>query len=269
VDIGKRKTLNPYFVAGRMGLLRLQWDLQPRSWISRRRVRRWKNRYKGGKAIILCNGPSLNHVDFDLLQESGVFTFGLNKINLLFSRTDFRPSVIVSVNPLVIEQNAAFFNTTELPLFLDGGAAKHIQFRENIHFLHTGSSVLGKFARDCSMSINQGYTVTYVAMQLAFHMGFDRVALVGCDHSFAARGPANQTVVAGKTDPDHFDPHYFSGGMKWQLPDLMYSEFHYRIARDVYEQAGRRIVNCTVGGKLEVFERQDLGDFLDQQLNQP
>lgn len=264
MDIGKRETLNPYFVAGRMVLFRLLWDLRPMAWISRRRVKRWKDRYKDGRAVILCNGPSLNHVDFNALQRAGVFTFGLNKINLLFSRTDFRPSVIVAVNPLVIEQNASFFNTTVLPLFLDGGAAKHIKYRENIHFLHTGNSVLGKFARDCAMSINQGFTVTYVAMQLAFHMGFSRLALVGCDHSFAAKGPANKTVVSGKTDPDHFDPHYFSNGMKWQLPDLVYSEFHYRIAKDVFEQAGRRIFNCTAGGRLEVFERQDLGDFLGQ-----
>lgn len=263
MNIDKRETINPYFIAGRMVLFRLIWDLHPFAWVSRRRLRRWKNRFMGSKAVILCNGPSLNKVDFDALSRKNICTFGLNKINLLFSRTEFRPTVVVAVNPLVIEQNAPFFNETDLPLFLDSGAARSVRFRKNIHFLHTGNSVLGKFARDCSMSVAQGFTVTYVAMQLAFHMGFSRVALVGCDHSFATSGPANQTVVSGKTDPNHFDPSYFSGGMKWHLPDLTYSEFHYRIAKDVYEQAGRRIVNCTAGGKLEVFERQDLWNFLE------
>ncbi len=63
-------------------------------------------------------------------------------------------------------------------------------------------------------------------MQLAFHMGFKEVALVGCDHSFATKGPAYKTVIAGKEDPDHFDPNYFSGGVKWDLPSIAASTFH-------------------------------------------
>jgi hypothetical protein len=34
-------------------------------------------------------------------------------------------------------------------------------------------------------------------------------------------------------------------------------------ARNMYEAAGRRIVNCTEGGKLDIFERQPLAQFLD------
>ena len=112
------------------------------------------------------------------------------------------------------------------------------------------------------MGIHQGNTVTYVAMQLAFHMGFQDVALVGCDHSFAVSGPANKTVVAEGMDQSHFDPNYFSNGDKWQLPDLDESESSYRKASQVYSAHGRRLVNATVGGKLDVLERVSLGSFL-------
>jgi hypothetical protein len=98
-------------------------------------------------------------------------------------------------------------------------------------------------------------------MQLAFHMGFKNIALVGCDHSFATKGPANKTVIAGQQDPNHFDPNYFSEGVKWQLPDIIGSELHYDLARDIFERYGRKIVNCTEGGRLEIFERQPLGEF--------
>lgn len=256
------ETINPYRHGASLFLRRLKWDVNYRSWRSRARLRRLRNKHRGQKAVILCNGPSLLKVDFDQLSHSGVFTFGLNKINMLFDKTDFRPSTIVAVNPYVIEQNREFYNSTEIPLLLDScGTKVGINFRENIAFLHS-AALHGAFARDCSMSIFQGHTVTYVALQLAFHMGFSRVALVGCDHNFATKGPANKTVESGDSDPNHFDPKYFSGGDKWQLPDLFESEMAYFKAKTEYEETGRKIVNCTEGGKLEIFPRSSLESFL-------
>jgi len=117
-------------------------------------------------------------------------------------------------------------------------------------------------ARDCSISINDGHTVTFVAMQLAFHMGFDSVALIGCDHDFSAKGPPNQTVVSSEKDDSHFDSNYFAGGMKWQLPDLVQSELSYALAKEVYEAFDRKIFNATEGGQLELLPRIRLADFV-------
>ena len=167
---------------------------------------------------------------------------------------------MVSVNGFVIEQNADFFNQTDLPLFLDQSAKAHVLNRDNVHFIH--SSHQAKFARDCSISVSQGATVTYVALQLAFHMGFRRVALVGCDHSFAVKGPANATVKSGAVDHSHFDPNYFAGGVNWQLPDLLTSEVSYTNAEQTFREFGGEVVNCTEGGRLEVFRRMALQDFL-------
>lgn len=50
--------------------------------------------------------------------------------------------------------------------------------------------------------------------------------------------------------------------MKRQLPDMPASTFHYDVAKEVFENHGREIVNCTEGGKLEVFSRQSLSEFL-------
>lgn len=254
-----RPTLNPYRRAAGLVIRRLAWDVRLEAWLSRAKLRDWKDRYSGQKAVILCNGPSLLKVDFTALKN--VFTFGLNKINLLFDKSAFRPSCIVAVNPFVIEQNAQFYNQTDIPLFLDSWAAqrKVVRMRSNVAFVH---STQEGFAKDCSISIYQGYTVTYVAMQLAFHMGFSDVALVGCDHNFAVTGPANKTVVSGDRDESHFDPNYFAGGVKWQLPDLFGSEVSYKRARDVFESSGRRIVNATEGGKLDIFDRCSLSQFL-------
>jgi hypothetical protein len=260
-NVEQRPTLNPYLYFGHKLFSRIIWDLHFTSWISRRRIRLWKDRFKNEQAVILCNGPSLNLVDFDQLREANVFCFGLNKINLIFNRTDFRPSVIVAVNSFVVSQNAEFYNTTLLPLFLDHRCQHLIHFRKNIHFMHAIPQ-MRKFARDCSISVAEGATVTFVAMQLAFHMGFTKVALVGCDHSFSQVGQANKIVQSGEADPNHFDPRYFPNGVKWQLPDLLASELQYDTAKDVFERYNREIVNCTTGGYLEVYRRMPLKDFL-------
>jgi hypothetical protein len=62
-------------------------------------------------------------------------------------------------------------------------------------------------------------------------------------------------VVSQGDDPDHFHTGYFGKGFRWQLPDLETSERGYRMARQAYEQAGREVLDATVGGKLAVFPK--------------
>lgn len=254
------RTFNPFRSAASEIVRRLAWDARPESWRSRRKLRGWRDRHAGRSCVILCNGPSLLRAELPSL--ASVFTFGLNKINLLFDRSAFRPSCIVAVNKLVLEQNAEFYRATDLPLFLDHAGLEYVGPRPNIAFLHSTVARGRVFAEDCSISLPQGGTVTYVALQLAFHMGFTRVALVGCDHDYAQTGRPNSVATAEGSDPSHFDPRYFAGGMKWQLPDLLQSELSYRTALDAFEAAGRLLVNATAGGKLELLPRMPLSDFL-------
>ena len=257
-DDGAGRVLNPYRFAWQLARARLRWDLNRESWRSRARLRKLRDSHKGKRAVIVCNGPSL--LRSNLVCLSSVYTFGLNKINLLFDRSDFRPSSIVAVNPHVIEQNAVYYNETNLPLFLDSCALVHVRPRSNVTFLH--SSLESRVVADVSWSLNQGYTVTCVAMQLALHMGFQSVALIGCDHNFASKGPPNAEQKAVGPDQSHFDPRYFSGGQRWNLPDLVASEYFYSMALSLYQSMGRELVNCTEGGKLDLLPRCSLEEFV-------
>ncbi|MBI2259911.1 MAG: DUF115 domain-containing protein [Flavobacteriia bacterium] len=257
-------SLNAYRIS--MGILfnRIKWDLNLKSWKSKKYFSQNHTKYNGKKAIILCNGPSLNSVDFKLLKEKNIYTIGLNKINLLFENTDFRPNLIVAINKLVIEQNIEFYKNTDIELILDSSCANLFNSKKmNIHFVHSLPLQL-KFARNIKESICQGYTVTYVALQIAYHLGFSEVALVGCDHNFTTKGSSNMTVRAEDKDPNHFSPNYFSNGVKWQLPDLLGSELHYKLANEYYESNNRKIYNATDGGKLEIFERKTLIDYINE-----
>ena len=255
----RRERLNPYRVALRLLLDRVSWDFLPISWRHRKKLKRLRNAHIDEKAVILCNGPSLNDVDFSLIKN--LFTFGLNKINLLFRQTDFRPSAIVSVNPFVIEQNIDFFSSTDIPLFLDHRATSYdLSSKEHVHFLYACN--FPYFARDCSLGIFQGFTVTYVALQIAYHMGFRKVALVGCDHDFNMPGDPNSITYNASNDPGHFCEDYFSPSQPWQFPDLQASEYYYDQARRCYEQDGRVIVNASTQTRLDVFPQMRLEDFI-------
>ncbi|MEH6559645.1 MAG: 6-hydroxymethylpterin diphosphokinase MptE-like protein [Oceanicoccus sp.] len=229
------------------------------SWRSRGKLKQLKNSQVGKKAIILCNGPSANDVDFNLLGD--VYTFGLNKINLLFDKTNFRPSSIVAVNPHVIKQNRDFYNSTNIPLFLDNYALEYgVRSQASKIFLH--STGIPAFSTDCSNSIYEGYTVTYVAMQLAYHMGFKEVALLGCDHYFGDIVIPNITEKKEGPDQWHFDENYFSNGDDWHTPDLLQSECSYNMAMLAYHQDGRKLFNATAGSHLRLLPKISIEDFI-------
>lgn len=256
--VKRRAAVNPYLRAADLVVNRLRWDFHPQAWLSRNRLNTLRDSHLGKKAVILCNGPSLTEHDLSILK--GTYTFGLNKINLLFDRDSFRPSCIVAMQAFVLKQNADFYNNTPIPLFVSSRSLGTINPRRNVIFLY--ESGVRAFAKDCSMAVDGGHTVTHVALQLAFHMGFRQVALIGADHNFATAGTANKVDVAEGEDKSHFDPRYFSGGVKWVLPDLFQSEVSYEMARQMFEAYDGEVVNCTVGGKLEIFPRRSLEEFL-------
>jgi len=220
----------------------------------------FKDRYEGEDCFIIGNGPSLNDMDLEPLQ--GYHTFGLNKIYLMAKRgIDLNLSYLVSVNPFVIEQSAEVFESLGgCDLFLSYSAAvDHVSALNHIHYLYTGGPYT--FQRDLRRRVSEGYTVTYVAMQIAFFMGFERVFLIGVDHSFEAEGDPNETQHMDSDDVNHFDPDYFRGD-DWQLPDLEASELSYHLARFFYRRAGRQILDATVDGELDVYPKISYEDAL-------
>jgi hypothetical protein len=213
-----------------------------------------KDSQSGKRCFIIGNGPSLREMDLGKLRNE--ITFGMNRIYLLFPELGFSTTYYVSINDLVIQQCAQDIQTLGMPRFLAWRSRSHIQSSEGLNYLYTTYTGSG-FSRDVTGRIWEGATVTYVALQLAFHMGFSEVILIGVDHNFVSSGDPNQTITSEGDDPNHFSPNYFGKGFKWQLPDLDTSEIAYEMARDAYEKTGRRVLDATRGGKLTIFPKVD------------
>jgi hypothetical protein len=223
---------------------------------------KFHDQYKGNRCFIIGNGPSLRQVDLSYLKNE--FTFGLNRIYLLFPELGFSTKFLVSVNDMVLEQCAADIFRLEMTKFVTWRARRWLARDPRTIFIDSDYTGPENFAIDAAGRIYEGFTVTYVALQLAYHMGFDEAILVGVDHNFTTKGPANTAIISSGDDPNHFDPNYFGKGFKWQLPDLEGSERSYRLAKDAYEKAGRRILDATFGGKLTVFPKVDYRDLFGQ-----
>jgi hypothetical protein len=227
------------------------WWSDRRYWASKKRLFSLFNTHRGERCFIIGNGPSLNTTDLNFLKDE--ITFGLNRIYLLFDQLGFATTYLVSVNSLVIEQWADDIASLPMPKFLSWNARDLIEFKKNMMFLTNQGNLM--FQRNITEPIWHGATVTYVAMQIAYYLGFEKVILVGVDHSFATEGDPHQEVYQKKADPNHFSPNYFGKGSRWNLPDLETSEFAYRMAKFQFESTNRKIVDATIGGELEVFPK--------------
>lgn len=215
-----------------------------------------RDRHKGEPMLVVGNGPSLNQTPLD--QFAGVPSIGMNKIDLIYPRTTWRPGLVVCLNNLVAKQHQDVFAHSEIPIFVGWKARRHLRraTRGKVNFFNTTLS--NAFSTDAVAGFGSSATVTYIALQMAYWMGADPVIIFGVDHSFKYKGPEATYQKREGPDPNHFDPNYFKSGAYWGTPDLDRSEIDYTLARQAFEGAGRKVYDATVGGKLEIFEKISL-----------
>lgn len=195
--------------------------------------------------VIIGNGKSLRHVPNMWLSKYP--TFGTNRVYLKFI-----PDYFCCTNPLVLSQNKSAIEMLDCDKFTRAG------FIDSANPLNI--SPVREFSYRPHDYVYEGYTITFVAMQLAYYFGFTTVLLIGVDHEYKYDGKPNQEMTMNGEDPNHFDPTYFKG-QKWNNPDLEKSEISYNLAKVAFEKDGRRIVNLTAGSKLDVFPKGNINDW--------
>jgi len=215
------------------------------------------NVFTNKDCLIVGNGPSLNKTDLDRIKMPSI---GMNKINLIFDKTVWRPDLIVCVNGLVINQNKDFFNSTNITLILPVKALYlGVKRRPNIIFVKVSNSL--HFTKNINKGIGIGSTVTYTCLQIAAFSEVKSVNIVGVDHSFKLKPKDenkehNIEVLVGN-DVNHFDPNYFKNQL-WGLPDLDGSEKAYILAKNYFDSIKIQVTDYTIQGKLQVFPKDSI-----------
>lgn len=226
-----------------------------------RRIREFHDRHRGKSCFVIGNGPSLKGMDLERL--NGHYAFGVNHIYLLFDRIRLNLSYHVITDPRAVQVALLQLRAQAWPTFVGWDAGhEHLSDCSHVHFLRMLPSPNGRrvtdqalFNRDITHGMWDGGTVTYVALQLAFYMGFETVYLIGIEPTTRdqAEGPGLSAPMA------HFDDRYpgFRRG-----PDSLAMEIAFRLAKYAYRSSGRRILDATVNSRLGVFETVSYEDAL-------
>jgi hypothetical protein len=210
--------------------------------------------------MIVGNGPSLNQTPLDELAH--IFSIGMNKIDLIYPRVAWRPDLVLVSNNLVVKQHWKEIQASRIPSFISWKARWFLPSsqRKNFQFFLTKDS--SEFELEADLGVGASGTITFAALQFAYYMGANPVILVGVDHSFTFSGESHSYQLRKGPDVNHFDPNYFQENSLWGTPNLEASERGYRKAKDVFERQGRRIVDATVGGQLDIFEKISVESFI-------
>ncbi len=208
-------------------------------------ISKFLNTHLGETCVIIGNGPSLKHVPNMWLDKYP--SFGTNKIYLKYI-----PSYYCCTNPLVLKQNKSAIEMLDCDKFtrlgiIDSGYHLNIDSRK-------------EFSYHPDKYVYEGYTITFVALQLAYYFGFTNVLLVGVDHKYEYNGKPNEKHVMDKDDPNHFHPDYFKG-QEWNNPDLFQSEISYTMAEIAYTKVHRKIINLTQDSELNVFQKGNIDEW--------
>lgn len=213
--------------------------------------------FKNRDILIVGNGPSLNQTP---LSDIKLVSIGMNKINLIFDKTEWRPDIIVAINGLVIKQNKTFFNTTNIPIIVPASAIYlGIKPRKNIFYVNRATKSI--FSSDIRRFISKTATVTYTCMEVAGFLNSRSISIVGVDHNFIFSGSNKIDKLVG-SDMNHFDPNYFKDSL-WGLPDLKGSEDDYKRALHYFTLNNVNITDYTINGKCEIFKKGKIDDLLE------
>jgi hypothetical protein len=244
---------------------------------------RLKHCHAGKRAFVIGNGPSLRMSDLEKL--TGEITFASNRIFVCFNETLWRPMYYATGYEKICREFLESVDGTMIkcifapePKALDEKYSGDSREKQQIAFINQkwrqGDYDFLHFSYLPNFQVFTGGTVTYILMQLAFFMGIRELYLLGvdCNYNISEAKQRSKTVLANgnryvmyeveDARDDHFHKDYHAKGELASVPDIQMHLKAYRLAKEVYETHGGRIINLSRGGELDVFERGNFDEVV-------
>ena len=249
----------------------------------RPRLEKWKDKYRGKRAFLIGNGPSLSKIPLYLLNNE--YTFALNKIATIYPTTTWRPSFYVNVTWMTtdgghakaaaeaMKQAPSFIGYRVLERVLDvkDGEAK---LPDNVYPIRCSKRremplSLDAWSHDIANRVSKYGSSMMAVFQIAVYMGFNPLILVGCDLGW------KPFDYEKDIDPNHFSEDYWSkpmlhGGKELVATPRLVQQFNedalacHVLAKEICDRLGVKIYNATVGGDLEVHPRVDFMEIINE-----
>jgi GT2 family glycosyltransferase len=226
----------------------------------------FKDAHRGERVVIIGNGPSLNRLDLSRLKNEN--TIAVNAIFYASEQMGFDPTFYVVEDTAVVKDNLnaiieydagqKFFPSIYRNLIGEHDNVAYFMMNRGFYEYRSPDFCIPRFSFDPSQTVYSGQSVTLINLQLAHYLGFEEVVLVGMDFSYSIPADAiveGDVITSVGQDPNHFHPDYFGPGKVWKDPKLDRVLANYALAKQIFESTGRRIINATAGGKLELFDR--------------
>lgn len=267
-----RKVIGPRWTSrakSQLNYLRfLRWSFSRPGRGNREKLEQLKGAHQGNRAFVIGNGPSLKETKLDWLKDE--VTIGSNGIFLLQETHGFTPTYHTIEDRLVGEDRAVESSNFTGPVkvypfdlkYCLGGAEAIF-----VNFDRRAQTEPPRFGADARNRIFWGGTVTYMNLQLAWYLGCDPVYLIGVDHSYQDKFSIKKdgaVWTSQEDDQNHFDPRYFGKGYRWHDPNVARMEQAYEATRAFAEENDWRVLNATIGGNLEVFDRVNYEELFTQ-----
>ena len=226
------------------------------------------NLHKGEVGLIVANGPGLENIPIEFLKKYP--SLGCNRITLM--APEFVPTYYscIGFNQVDTPEKRATFDAMLghpdcKAAFINRLFAHHFAY-DNI-FTIMGGRYYGIentrfFSLDPLNITGLGFTMTFVLLQIAFYMGFSKVLIVGLDHHYD-EGPKKHFY----TDDEVADFEVAPGPLYRNDTDLWQqgADLVFQVARKVYEDAGREIINLSIPSACEIFRKQELSRWHNPQ----
>ena len=229
-----------------------------------------RNTHLGESCFIIGNGPSLTVEDLNTLHEKGIDTFAVNRIYQIFPKAKWRPTYYVNTDAVLIRDKLA--EVDQIPakvkfiplqnkyyLGIKVKGAKHF-FRNDLREKDQPEG----FSLDCTDQVNTRGTVTIVCMQLAMHLGYKHIYLLGIDHNFDKVITESGEVIIDPSVKNYFIEGYDDDVAKEVKHDLGTTTKAYYDVRRFIDKTDVRIYNASRKTKLEAFERVTFEEAMAQ-----
>lgn len=236
------------------------------------RLERLKDSHKGERCFLIGNGPSLTGEDLNLLKEE--YTFGTNMVYKIFDKTEWRPSFhCVSDTIYASKLGLELSKMVKSPLFTTERTYRRMRKKPiDTTYVHTIQTerykVRGNIQAYCMIKA----TVLSLAAEMAFHMGFTEIYLLGVDctnpHDKGGHFTDNYTTKeVAETDINRIKTRMNTRTLTTkQIGDHIIDRSLevYALLKQYASKHGIQIYNATRGGNLEIFPRVKLEDVLNK-----
>ena len=229
-----------------------------------------RNTHLGESCFIIGNGPSLTVEDLDTLHRKGIDTFGVNRIYQIFSQTEWRPTYYVSTDYVMIRDKLDEVNKIPAKVKfipLQNRYYLGIRVKGAKHFFRNDRREKDQpegFSLDCTDQVNIRGTVTIACMQLAMHLGYKYIYLLGIDHNFDKIITADGEVIIDPSVKNYFVEGYDDDVASEVTHDLGNTTRAYYDVRRFINKTDVKIYNATRKTKLEAFEHVTFEEALEQ-----